>query len=63
MRRRPPANVTLTTTQESVLAELLRDGHTPQRLARRACILLAMSNPKTIVEDLAERVDYTPTGI
>ena len=63
MRRRPPKNVTLTTAEKKELAELLRNGHTPQRVARRARILLTMSDPKTIVEDLAEHVNYTPTGI
>lgn len=63
MRRRPPESITLTRAQYAELERILRDGHTAQRIARRARILLAMSDPQTIVNDLADRVEYTPTGI
>jgi len=63
MRRRPPESITLTRLQQAELELIIRDGHTPQRMAQRARIVLAMSDPHTIVNDLAERVEYTPTGI
>ncbi|MBI5033696.1 MAG: helix-turn-helix domain-containing protein, partial [Chloroflexi bacterium] len=40
-----------------------RDGRTEQRVARRSRILLAMEHPRTIVDDLAQRVAMTPTGV
>jgi hypothetical protein len=45
------------------LESLLRDGRTEQRVARRARILLAMTDPDTIVENLAERVAQTRYAI
>jgi len=45
------------------LESLLRDGRTEQRVARRARILLAMTEPDTIVEHLAEQVDQTRFAI
>ena len=63
MRRRPPESIRLKPAESVELQCLLQDGHTEQRIARRARILLAMSDPKTIVDDLANQVDYTPTGI
>lgn len=63
MRRRPPESIRLKPVESVELQRLLQDGHTEQRIARRARILLAMSDPKTIVDDLANQVDYTPTGI
>ena len=63
MRRRPPESIRLKPAESVELQCLLQDEHTEQRIARRARILLAMSDPKTIVDDLASQVDYTPTGI
>lgn len=63
MRRRPPESITLTRLQHAELERIIRDGHTPQRTAPRARIVLAMSDPATVVNDLAARVEYTPTGI
>ncbi len=63
MRRRPPESIELGRAERARLECLLQDGHTEQRIARRARILLAMSNPATIVSDLADQVNYTPTGI
>lgn len=63
MRRRPPESIQLSRADRTELKRILQDGHTEQGIARRARILLAMSNPETIVNDLATQVDYTPTGI
>ncbi len=63
MRRRPPHPVTLSRAERRELDNLVYDGHTEQRIARRARILLAMSDPETVVSDLATQVDYTPTGV
>jgi transposase len=45
------------------MQRLLDDGRTEQRIARRCRVLLAMSKPKTIVEDLAQQVRMTRIGI
>jgi hypothetical protein len=45
------------------LEDLVQDGHTEQRMARRARILLSMSDPETVVDELAAQVGYTPTGV
>src|SRR5437763_989415 len=45
------------------LEQLLRDGRTEQRVARRARILLAMADPATVVQDLADRLDVERTTI
>lgn len=63
MRRRPPRPVHLSRADRQHLERLLQDGHTEQRVARRARIVLAMSDPEAIIDHLAEQVDYTPTGI
>jgi hypothetical protein len=63
MRRRPPELIRLGQAERAELEALLQDGHTEQRIARRARILLAMSDPATIVSDLADQVNYTPTGV
>lgn len=63
MRRRPPESIQLSRAERSELKRILDDGHAEQRIARRARILLAMSDPETIVNQLAAQVDYTPTGI
>jgi len=63
MRRRPPHVIHLTTADRRELQRILRNGRTEQRVARRSQILLAMGDSQTIVEDLAERVGLTPTGV
>ncbi|MCL4489163.1 MAG: hypothetical protein M1570_13685 [Chloroflexi bacterium] len=60
MRRRPPRPVRLSRAERRELDELVRDGHTEQRVARRARILLAMSDPETVVSDLAPRSTTRP---
>ena len=56
MRRRPPRVIELADADYRYLESLVRDGRTEQRVARRARILLAMADPHTIVQDLAERL-------
>ena len=63
MRRHPPRLVHLADADRHELQRILRDGRTEQRVARRSRILLAMEGPETIVEDLAEQVAMTPTGV
>jgi hypothetical protein len=63
MRRRPPHAIDLSAADAGFLKELLRDGHTEQRIARRARILLAMGDPATVVQDLADRLDVERTTI
>ena len=55
MRRRPPHSITLSNQDRSYLEHLARNGGTPLRVARRARILLAMANPSTVVQDLAQQ--------
>ena len=63
MRRRPPHLIEMSQADRRQLESLLRDGRTEQRVARRARILLAMTEPDTIVEHLAEQVDQTRFAI
>ncbi|HXG65235.1 MAG TPA: helix-turn-helix domain-containing protein, partial [Blastocatellia bacterium] len=45
------------------LQHLLHDGHTEQRVARRARVLLAMTNPEIVVQQLADQVLLTRAAI
>src|SRR6185369_11679782 len=63
MRRRPPRVIDLSATDAAYLEELVRDGRTEQRVARRDRILLAMADPATVVQDLADRFDVERTTI
>lgn len=63
MRRRLPKLVHLNDADRHALQRVLRDGRTEQRVARRSRILLAMEGPETLVENLAEQVAMTPTGV
>lgn len=63
MRRRPPNLVRLTCADRRELQRILDDGRTEQRTARRCQVLLTMSKPQTLVEDLATQVRLTRTGI
>ncbi|WP_224371692.1 helix-turn-helix domain-containing protein [Hyalangium versicolor] len=63
MRRRPPRLVHLSPEEVTHLRALVRDGRIEQRIARRARILLAMSEPDTIVSELAERFELDRTTI
>jgi transposase len=63
MRRRPPRLVELGTEERMALRALVKDGHTEQRVARRARALLAMAEPSTVVGALAERLDLGRSSI
>jgi hypothetical protein len=63
MRRRPPRLIQLSQEDTALLEELVHDGRTEQRVARRARILLAMTDPDTVVQDLAERFGLDRTSI
>jgi hypothetical protein len=56
MRRRPPHGIELADDAYEYLERLVRDGRTEQRVARRARMLLAMADPTTVVQTLAERL-------
>jgi len=59
MSRHPPHLIELSRADRQEPESLLRDGRPEQRVARRACLLLAMTDPETVVEQLAERVALT----
>lgn len=59
MRRRPPRRIHLPDKAQAFLEDLVRDGRTEQRVARRARILLAMARPDTVVEALAEKLEVS----
>jgi hypothetical protein len=59
MRRRPPHLIELSRVDRQQLESLVGYGRTEQRVARRARVLLAMTDPATVVEQLAERVALT----
>jgi Winged helix-turn helix len=57
MRRRPPHLIRLAPEEVYYLEQLVRDGRTEQRIARRARVLLAMTEPDTVVSELADRLE------
>jgi transposase len=63
MRRRPPRVIELSPDDVAYLEQLVRDGHTEQRVARRARILLAMADPATVVQNLADHLEVERTTI
>jgi hypothetical protein len=63
MRRRPPSVIELSPEDRFPLEQILRDGRTEQRVARRARILLAMSRPETVVQQLANQAGLTRATI
>lgn len=63
MRRRPPCLIDLLDEDYFDIVSLLKDGHTEQKVARRARILLAMSNPETVVQELAEKLELSRNTI
>ena len=63
MRRRPPKVIRVSRADRRELQRIVDDGRTEQRVARRSRVLLAMTNPETIVDDLAHEVRMTRTGI
>jgi len=63
MRGRRPDEFVLEPEDEAVLRELLRDGHTPLRVARRAQILMSRSNEQQRVVLLSDKVDQDTATI
>src|SRR5262249_45933777 len=63
MRRRPPHLIELSEQDQQLLENLAHDGRIEQRVARRARILLAMADPETVVEQLADKVEITRVAI
>ncbi len=63
MRRRKPRTIRLNESDEREIVQLVRDGRTEQRIARRAQVLLAMKDPDTIVSKLCQQTGMTRMGI
>ena len=63
MRRRPPHLVVLSDEDRRELHHLVRNGRVEQRVARRARVLLAMAEAKTLVDEVARRSELTRSGI
>jgi hypothetical protein len=63
MRRRHPHLIEMPSVDHRELENLLHDGRTEQRIARRARILLAMTDSETRVEALAAQVALTRFAI
>jgi transposase len=63
MRRRPPHLIELSNDKTAYLVGLVRDGRTEQRVARRARLLLAMVNPETVVQQLADQLELSRNAI
>ena|SRR3982750_4408896 len=63
MRRRPSHPIELSRSDRRSLRDLLADGRIEQRVARRARILLAMSDPALIMTELAERLEQSRFGL
>jgi transposase len=55
MRRRLPHLIELSDEDYSLFEQLAHDGRTQQRIAHRACILMAMADSETSVQQLADR--------
>jgi len=63
MRGRKPDEFVLKPNDEAFLRELLRDGHTPLKVARRAQILLNRNNEQQRVVLLSDKVDQDAATI
>lgn len=63
MRRRKPKTIQITRADQQELKQLLSDGRTQQRVVRRAQVLLAMNNQKTVVDELCQKVQMTRVGV
>ncbi len=63
MKGRKPRLVSLSEGDKSELQRIVGSGKTEQRIARRARILLALSSPQTMVNEVAKYVQMTPTAI
>jgi hypothetical protein len=63
MKGRKPRLLSLSEVDKIELQKVVGNGKTEQRIARRARILLALSSPQTIVNEVAKYVQMTPTAI
>ena len=63
MGRQRTSIIELLEQDRAYLESLVRDGSTPQRVARRARILLALSDPETVVQELAEKLEQARNTI
>ena len=63
MRRRKPKTIKVSRADQQELKRLLSDGRTQQRVVRRAQVLLAMKNQRTVVDELCQKVQMTRVGI
>src|SRR5436853_6931350 len=63
MRRRPPHLIELSEQDQQLFEDLVQDGRIEQRVVRRARILLAMSDPATVIAQLADKVEVTRVAI
>lgn len=63
MRGRKPDKFKLKPRDKTVLRELLRDGQTPLRVARRAQILLSRADARQRVVPLGEKVEQAASTI
>ncbi len=63
MRGRQPDKFVLKRKDKALLLELLRDGHTPLKVARRALILLGRANGKQSIAALEEKIEQDRTTI
>ncbi|MCL5995155.1 MAG: helix-turn-helix domain-containing protein [Chloroflexi bacterium] len=63
MRGRKPGKFVLDAKDETSLVELLRDGRTPLRVARRAQILLGRANDQQRVVRLSDKVEQDEATI
>lgn len=63
MRGRDPDKFVLRRKDKGFLLELLRDGKTPLKVARRALILLGRANDQQSVAALEEKVEMDRTTI
>lgn len=63
MTGRKRSKLVLKAKDKAFLLELLRDGHTPWRVVRRAQILLGRANEQQTVISLGEKIRQNPTTI
>ena len=63
MRGRRPEPLVLTSTDKQTLQQLLRDGQTPVRIARRAQILVSCAEAGRPVLFVSDKVDQNRTTV
>ena len=63
MHGRKPERLVLESQDEKILRELLRDGQTPWRIARRAQILLSCAEPEQRVVLVSDKVEQDRTTV